>query len=38
MFDWRHFLAMALILVVGYWAGTRYPGLLTKASMGTVTG
>lgn len=36
--DWRHFFVMALLVVAGYWLGTKYPGWLTKASMGAVQG
>ena len=36
--DWRHYGIMALLLVAGYYAGTKYPGLITKATMGKVQG
>jgi hypothetical protein len=36
--DWRHWGAMALILILGYWLGTKYPGWLTKGTGGIVTG
>lgn len=28
--DWRHIAFMALLLVVGYWLGGKFPGLLAK--------
>lgn len=34
--DWRHYFGMALLIVIGYWLGTKYPGLLTKATGGVV--
>jgi hypothetical protein len=36
--DWRHILVMILILIAGYWLGTKYPGWLTKGTMGVVQG
>lgn len=36
--DWRHYIGMALILAAGYWLGTKYPGWLTKATGGVVSG
>jgi hypothetical protein len=38
MFDWRHLLVMFLVFAAGYWVAGKYPGLLTKATMGTVQG
>lgn len=35
--DWKHILFLVLIGVAGYWVGTKYPGLLTKATGGVVT-
>ncbi len=35
--DWRHLLFLFVILVIGYYLGTKFPGLITKASFGTVT-
>jgi hypothetical protein len=35
---WQHFAFMALIIVAAYWAGSKYPGLITKATMGNVSG
>lgn len=28
--DWRHWIAMFLVLAVGYWLGGKFPGLLAK--------
>lgn len=36
--NWTHILGAAVLVVVGYWLGTKYPGLLTKATGGMVTG
>lgn len=36
--DWRHFLFLALILVLGYWLGTKFPGYLSKFTGGMVSG
>lgn len=36
--DWRHILFLALILVVGYWLGTKFPGYLSRFSGGLVSG
>lgn len=34
---WQHYALLAVVLVAGYWLGTKYPGMLTKASGGMVT-
>jgi hypothetical protein len=36
--DWRHYLGIAIILVIGYWLGSKYPGMLNKVTAGTVSG
>jgi hypothetical protein len=36
--DFKHVLCAVLFLVLGYWLGTKYPGVLTKVSGGAVTG
>lgn len=35
---WSHWLAMAALLVGGYWLGTKYPGWLSKGTGGLVSG
>lgn len=32
-----HYLLLAVVLVAGYWIGSKYPGLITKASGGMVS-
>lgn len=34
---WQHYVGMILLLVIGYWVGTKYPGLITKGTGGLVT-
>ena len=36
--DWRHIAGMAVLVVLGYWLGTKYPGWLTKGTGGLVAG
>jgi hypothetical protein len=36
--DWRHWIGMAVLVVLGYWLGTKFPGYLTKATGGVVSG
>jgi hypothetical protein len=36
--DWRHYGFMVLLVIGGYWLGTKYPGWLTKGTGGIVTG
>lgn len=31
--NWKHYLGIVVILAIGYWLGTKYPGWL-----GTLTG
>lgn len=35
---WSHVLILVVAVVAGYWAGGKYPGLLTKLSGGVVKG
>jgi hypothetical protein len=35
--DWRHYVGMVLLVVLGYWLHSKYPGLLSKATAGTVS-
>lgn len=35
---WQHYAGMALLLILGYWLGTKYPGWLTKGTGGLVSG
>jgi hypothetical protein len=34
--NWKHYAGIVILLVVGYWLGTKYPGWLTKATGGIV--
>ena len=36
--DWRHYLFLFLILVAGYWLGTKFPGYLSRFTGGIVSG
>lgn len=36
--DWRHWIGLALILVLGYWLGGKYPGMIAKATGGHIAG
>lgn len=35
---WQHYVMLFLLFVLGYWVGTKYPGMLTKATGGVVSG
>ena len=35
---WQHYIGMALILVLGYWLGQKYPGMIGKLTGGAVSG
>lgn len=34
--DWKHLAILIAALAVGYWAHSKWPGLLSKATMGAV--
>jgi hypothetical protein len=36
--NWTHWLTAFVVLAIGYWLGTKYPGWLTKGTGGIVTG
>jgi hypothetical protein len=36
--NWSHIFLTAIVLVIGYWLGTKFPGYLTKATGGIVSG
>lgn len=36
--NWSHLVVLLVAVVVGYWLGGKYPGYLTKATRGIVTG
>ena len=36
--DWKHILVAVLFVVLGYWLGTKFPGYLSKATGGIVSG
>ncbi len=31
--NWKHYLGIVALLVVGYWLGGKYPGFLSKVPM-----
>jgi hypothetical protein len=35
--DWKHGLIAVGLVVLGYWLHSKFPGLLSKASMGVVS-
>lgn len=35
--DWRHILLWVVIFFAGYWVHSKWPGLLSKGSMGVVS-
>lgn len=34
----QHWFFMAVVIIAAYWAGSRYPGLIGKVTMGKVSG
>ncbi len=34
--NWKHYLGIAVLVIVGYWLGAKYPGMLTKFTGGVV--
>ncbi len=36
--DIKHWIMLLIILILGYWLGTKFPGYLTKFSGGVISG
>jgi hypothetical protein len=36
--NWTHLVTGLVLLVIGYWLGTKYPGWLSKGTGGLVSG